>query len=133
VQRVKAARAAALSRRSATWARAEGARTTGEDGRVRARGVRAQGVRARWRRSSATIAEEEDDGCVKHLGGRRSGHGADVDDEPNLCKVMAWGVIVSTSHARGGDRVCVHQVGSMACVGACVCGASVRVCVREFG
>ena len=39
--------------------------------------------------SAATIAEEEDDGCVKHLGGRRSGHGADVDVEPDLCKVMA--------------------------------------------
>ena len=52
------------------------------------------------------------------MGGEASwrGHGADVDDEPNLCKVMAWGVIVSTSHARGGDRVCVQQVGSMVCV-----------------
>ena len=40
-------------------------------------------------------------------GGRRSGHGVDVDDEPNLCKVMAWGVIVSTSH---DASVCVRRV-----------------------
>ena len=66
--------------------------------------------------SAATIAEEEDDGCVKHLGGRRSGHGADGDDEPDLCKVMAWGVNVSSKPClvRGGVwrrvRECVARV-----------------------
>jgi hypothetical protein len=33
--------------------------------------------------------------CCAVVGDRRSGHGADVNDEPDLCKVMAWGVNVS--------------------------------------
>ena len=76
---------------------------------------------AAWARAEGMPIMAE--GCVKRRGGHRSGHGADVDDEPNMCKVMAWGVIVSTSHARGGDRVCVHQVWtSVRCVRLwCVC------------
>ena len=58
---------------------------------------------------------------------RRGGHGADVDDEPDPCKVMAWGVNVRSKPclARGGDR---RQV-QVACVRACMSVLRLCVCV----
>ena len=57
-------------------------------------------------------------------GGRRSGHGADVDDKPDPCKVMAWGVNVSIKPCRARRRVRQEEVRVQAtaagtCAGAC--------------
>ena len=84
---------------------------------------------AAWARAEGMLIMVEYSG--KRRGGRRSGHGADVDDEPDLCKVMAWGVNVSIKPCRARRRpasVRQEEVRVEAMAGARVWRLCARVC-----